>query len=180
RQALPIVQRLSSSEKTTQTPFYWPFGKRKIAQAAETLIYGGLASPEELPLLPLIFKWTQTPDHVACGAGNQGLTIVQYLGSRLDLGSRAMANPGVLFVLLDDLTARTSLLAAPPGMTTFTASFELEFKRQEPVERFVVLDAWITGVEGRKVFVEASAVDAESGEAIVQGKALFVAVQAKK
>ncbi|KAJ1935341.1 hypothetical protein FBU59_005417 [Linderina macrospora] len=183
RQGLGIVQQLLGSEKTVRTAFYWPFGKRKIAQAAETLIYGALAGPGELPLLPLIFRWKQIPDHIAhkaTEADGRGLTVVQYLGSRLNLGNGSAANPGILFVLLDDLTARTSLLAAPEGMTTFTANFELDYKRQIEPERFLLMDAWVTRVEGRKVFIEARAADAESGEAIVEGRALFVAVPVKK
>ncbi|KAI8326172.1 hypothetical protein GQ54DRAFT_250380, partial [Martensiomyces pterosporus] len=82
-------------------------------------------------------------------------------------------HPGVLAVLLDDITARTSMANAP-GVMTFTANFQLEYPAPIPTGSFIVMDSWITAIEGRKVFVASRALDAESGQTVALAKSLFI------
>ncbi|KAJ2799434.1 hypothetical protein H4R20_004444 [Coemansia guatemalensis] len=115
------------------------------------------------------------------GLRTPGLSMVQYLGQDLgfngitDKSSRKMetVHTGVLAALLDDVTARVSFANAS-GKPSFTANFQLEYLRPVPTKSFVVMDAWATKVEGRKIFITSYAADPLGGQILVRARSLFV------
>ncbi|KAJ1649165.1 hypothetical protein GGF38_006204, partial [Coemansia sp. RSA 25] len=211
QQAAPLMQRLANLEavrnmldsgECVREEFHWPVGMSRMIQAPETLVYGALATIDDLPLVPLVFRWQSGyyPRHLNATAYDSsfkehaqreqsaklpvpGLSMVQYLGEGLKFESTAAGSgkgaaapavhPGVVAALLDDITARVSFSNAP-DKATFTANLQLDYL--EPVRGgiFVVLDAWVTAMEGRKTFVAAHLADALSGQILVRARALFV------
>ncbi|PIA19318.1 hypothetical protein COEREDRAFT_27993, partial [Coemansia reversa NRRL 1564] len=80
---------------------------------------------------------------------------------------------GVITALLDDVTARVSLANAS-DKPSFTANFQLEYLHSVPTKSFVVMDAWATKVEGRKIFITSYAADPLNGQVFVRAQSLFV------
>ncbi|KAJ2331302.1 hypothetical protein GGI00_003314 [Coemansia sp. RSA 2681] len=211
QQAAPLMQRLANlaavrnmldGGECVREEFHWPVGMSRMIQAPETLVYGALATIDDLPLVPLVFRWQSGyyPFHLNATAYDNsfkehaqreqsaklpvpGLSMVQYLGEGLKFESTAAGSskgaaapavhPGVVAALLDDITARVSFSNAP-DKAIFTANLQLDYL--EPVRGgiFVVLDAWVTAMEGRKTFVAAHLADALSGQILVRARALFV------
>ncbi|KAJ1966178.1 hypothetical protein GGI12_000269 [Dipsacomyces acuminosporus] len=165
RADLEVVGQLESSTGCERMPFYWPFGRRKADHAAEYLLYGALASAKEFPLTPLVYKWGRNtvPQHVDTGVykdslstatssleqlaklGCPGVTTVTYLGDNLGLtrkgsgsnagGDRDTVHPGIMAILLDDITARASTANAQ-GSMNLTANLQVEHPRQIRTGRF--------------------------------------------
>ncbi|KAJ1734781.1 hypothetical protein LPJ61_000890 [Coemansia biformis] len=184
--------------------YFWPLGKRKLRQAPETLMFGALAGSNDLPAPPLVFRWTgaglprhvntaayngsfETPEQQRWSAGQRvpGASMVFYLGRNLAFrstaggaaGKRAAAHPGVAAMLLDDVTARVCF-ANTPERPPFTANLQLDYLYTVRAASTVVADAWVTRIDGRKTFVSAYAMDAQSGKLLVRARSLFVSAAA--
>ncbi|KAJ2866753.1 hypothetical protein GGH94_001323 [Coemansia aciculifera] len=210
QQVAPLMRQLANLEAVrgmmdgsdcVREEFHWPVGMSRMIQTPETLVYGALATIDDFPLVPLVFRWRSgcAPSHLNAMAYNDsfkermqleqsaamqvpGLSMVQYLGeglkfeSTVDSGSDpAAVHPGVMAALLDDITARVSFSNAP-DKATFTANLQMEYLAPVRGGRFVVLDAWMTATEGRKTFVAAYLADALSGQILVRTRSLFVRV----
>ncbi|KAI9504027.1 hypothetical protein GGI25_000903 [Coemansia spiralis] len=193
---LPIVQSLVNSKGVVREEFYWPIGKRRIAQAPETFLYGALSGSNDLPLAPLVFRWKSgcLPDHLSAeqyfgGFGKSGeekkwlkarvpgVTSIQYIGTGLAFNgagdNATTTHPGVSSALLDEITARVSI-SNTPDKPTFTANFKIDYIEPILAGRFVVLDAWLTGIEGRKTIIASQIADALNSQVLVRAKSLFV------
>ncbi|KAJ2697216.1 hypothetical protein FB645_005978 [Coemansia sp. IMI 203386] len=197
---IPLVRRMIEQEGAVRKEFHWPAGKQRLVQAPETLAYGALLQPQNLPLVPVVFAWRPRfkPDHLdqemldasfknttlpkqSARIRIPGVTMINYLGSELGLngvvdgvaGRQQTAHPGIPSALIDDITAR-ACFSNMPGRPTFTANFQLEYIAPIPVESFVVMDAWVTCIEGRKTFVSACLADAQTGQTYVKSRSLFV------
>ncbi|KAJ2873205.1 hypothetical protein FB639_004240 [Coemansia asiatica] len=96
-----------------------------------------------------------------------GVTIVNYLGPELGFnglvdgiaGRLRTVHPGLPTALIDDITAR-ACFSNMSGKPAFTANFQLEYLTPIPVERFIVMDAWVTCIERRKTFISTHLADA--------------------
>ncbi|KAJ1875656.1 hypothetical protein LPJ55_000468 [Coemansia sp. RSA 990] len=172
--------------------FYWPAGTRRL-QAPFSLAYGALATSKDLSLLPLVYRWKphSLPNHLNLETYNAsfmtepqsskvpGVTTIQYLGPGLGFNGvdgrdpRGLVHTGVLSALLDDVTARVSL-SNTPDKPAFTANFKLEYLHPVAVDSFVVLDAWVTKVDGRKTFIASYIADAITQQVLVKAESLFV------
>ncbi|KAJ2064998.1 hypothetical protein GGI17_000599 [Coemansia sp. S146] len=187
---LEVVRGMMDGNDCVREEFHWPVGMSRMFQTPETLVYGALATIDDFPLVPLVFRWRSgcAPSHLNATAYNDsfkermqleqsaamqvpGLSMVQYLGEGLKFESTvgssgsdpAAVHPGVMAALLDDITARVSFSNAP-DKATFTANLQMEYLAPVRGGRFVVLDAWMTATEGRKTFVAAYLADALSGQ----------------
>ncbi|KAJ2663476.1 hypothetical protein IWW48_001359 [Coemansia sp. RSA 1200] len=193
---LPLVQELAQSTFVIREEFYWPLGKGRLVQAPETFVYGGLSGDNDLPLPPLVYRWKSghTPNHLDVRTYSDsfrdasehcrwasvrvpGVTSIHYVGPNLGFSSTGSSanevHPGVSSALLDEITARVSF-ANTPDKPTFTANFNLDYVKPIPVDCVIVLDAWITRMEGRKTFIASYVADALSGQVLVKAKSLFV------
>ncbi|KAJ2364925.1 hypothetical protein H4S02_001730 [Coemansia sp. RSA 2611] len=191
---LPLVKDMEDNAAFVREGFHWPAGKRRLIQAPSTLAYGALAGTNDLPILPLVYRWTpgNTPNHLnthihsasfegaskplLTGIRVPGVSMVQYLGPGLGFngaGCNPPVHTGVPAALLDDVTARVSL-SNTPDKPAFTANFKLEYLQPISTDTFVVLDAWITKIEGRKTFVASYLADAQSKTLLVRAQSLFV------
>ncbi|KAJ2021565.1 hypothetical protein GGI06_002202 [Coemansia sp. S85] len=171
---LEVVRNMMDGSECVREEFHWPVGMSRMFQTPETLVYGALATIDDFPLIPLVFRWQSgcAPRHLHAmayeasfkddGQREQsaamrvpGLTMVQYVGEGLKFngtvsgGGNTTVHPGVLAALLDDITARVTFSNAP-DKATFTANLQMDYV--EPVRggSFVVMDAWVTMPEGRK------------------------------
>lgn len=188
--SLPLVKGMVAGGECVYEKYYWPAGLIRVIQAPETLAYGALATTDNLPLTPLVFRWCNRclPSHlnrneyqstelsVPEELRTPGLTMVQYLGKGLSFsGTNDQAvHPGLVASLLDDITARTSFVNRP-NKATFTANFQLEYVASTiAVDRYVAMDSWITKMEGRKTYVASYLADAASGQVLARAKSLFV------
>ncbi|KAJ2818541.1 hypothetical protein FBU31_005830, partial [Coemansia sp. 'formosensis'] len=186
---LEIVRDMMDGSECVREEFHWPAGMSRMIQATETLVYGALATIDDFPLVPLVFRWQSggAPRHLNATVYSDsfkepalreqsavmpvpGLTMVQYLGEGLNFNSTvrsgsdtAAVHPGVMAALLDDITARVSF-SNGPDKATFTANLQTDYLAPVRGGRFVVLDAWVTMTEGRKTFVAAYLADALSGQ----------------
>ncbi|KAJ2493991.1 hypothetical protein IWW37_000069 [Coemansia sp. RSA 2050] len=196
-QVAPLMRRLANlgavrdmmdGSECVREEFHWPVGMSRMFQTPETLVYGALATVDDFPLIPLVFRWRSgcAPRHLHAVAYKAsfkdpaqreksaamlvpGLTMVQYVGEGLKFngtaggGENTTVHPGVLAALLDDITARVTFSNAP-DKATFTANLQMDY--MEPVRggSFVVMDAWVTMIEGRKTFVAAYLADALTGQ----------------
>ncbi|KAJ2158295.1 hypothetical protein GGF46_003874 [Coemansia sp. RSA 552] len=197
---LPVVRDMDSSNATVREEFHWPMGKRAASRAPDTLIYGALSGAAHFPTTPIVFSWAQgqTPAHLdpelyrqswATAEQRQqaaeykvpGISVVQYVGPGLGFTGttynhtlrKATAHPGVPASLLDNVTARIGVANAA-GKPLFTANFQLDYTRPVPTDSFVVMDAWITKIEGRKTFITSSIADAVSNRLLVSARSLFI------
>ncbi|KAJ1644820.1 hypothetical protein J3B02_001866 [Coemansia erecta] len=197
---IPLVKRMLEQNGAVRKEFHWPAGKQRLVQAPETFTYGAMLRPQNLPLVPLVFAWRPrfTPDHLnreMFDASFQdpnlpkqsvqiripGVTIVNYLGPELGFnglvdgiaGRLRTVHPGLPTALIDDITAR-ACFSNMSGKPAFTANFQLEYLTPIPVERFIVMDAWVTCIERRKTFISTHLADAMTGQTFVKAKTLFV------
>ncbi|KAJ2082419.1 hypothetical protein H4R24_001587 [Coemansia sp. RSA 988] len=197
---LNVIRNLETSDHFIREGAHWTIGGRRPDQTAKSFIYGALANKDSFPFLPLIYRWVgaSTPKHLDTNSYNNsfetadqwrqctglrvpGLSMVQYLGQDLGLNGisdenpnkRSTAHTGILAALLDDLTARVSFANAS-GKPSFTANFQLEYLHPVPTKSFVVMDAWATKVEGRKIFITSYVADPLGGQVLVRARSLFV------
>ncbi|KAJ2468060.1 hypothetical protein GGI02_003817, partial [Coemansia sp. RSA 2322] len=103
---LDVVRDMVDGAECVRKEYYWPAGLSRMIQAPETLIYGALATRDNLPIVPLVFKWQCgcTPKHLNAKAYSSsfkerlqagtstdlrvpGLSMVQFLGSGLKFES---------------------------------------------------------------------------------------------
>jgi len=94
------------------------------------------------------------------------------MATRDHQGAPGLAHGGVLTAVLDEVLGSLNWLIGVPAVT---ARLEVDFRRPVPVGSELLLDARITGVHGRKVFMEAQARFADSSVAL-SASAVFVSV----
>ena len=80
------------------------------------------------------------------------LASIQYLGPKL-CGHPGIIHGGLLATMLDEGLARCCFPALPNKIGV-TASLKVEYRKPCPADRFVVLKATTTKVEGRKAWVK--------------------------
>ncbi|KAJ2374809.1 hypothetical protein IW150_002899 [Coemansia sp. RSA 2607] len=91
-------------------------------------------------------------------------------------GELPTVHPGVLTTIIDHFTARLGY-SNMPQTPLFTANLQLEYLTPVPTDSFVVMDAWITSMEGRKTVASSYMADALTGQVFVKAKALFVSAR---
>jgi len=87
-------------------------------------------------------------------------------------GAPGLAHGGVLTAVLDEVLGSLNWLL---GLPAVTARLEVDFRRPVPVGSPLALDARITGVHGRKVFMEAQGTLVD-GTLAVSAAAMFLSV----
>ncbi|KAJ2871378.1 hypothetical protein H4R27_006749, partial [Coemansia aciculifera] len=115
QQVAPLMRQLANLEAVrgmmdgsdcVREEFHWPVGMSRMIQTPETLVYGALATIDDFPLVPLVFRWRSgcAPSHLNAMAYNDsfkermqleqsaamqvpGLSMVQYLGEGLKFES---------------------------------------------------------------------------------------------
>ena len=85
--------------------------------------------------------------------GGNSLYQIMSFGSSFE-GHATMVHGGAIAVILDEAFARLTFSALPNNVGV-TASLNLNFLRPCPVNTVVLLKAWVTHVEGRKVCAKA-------------------------
>jgi acyl-coenzyme A thioesterase PaaI-like protein len=117
-----------------------------------------------------------------CGSENRsGLGIVFRLRdgrvrTRFTLDERQQGPPrhahgGCLSSVLDEAMGAAVWCAGHPVVA---ARLEIDFRRAVPLGRALEVEAWVTAVDGRKVWAESELRFAETGEAATRGKGLFI------
>ena len=90
------------------------------------------------------------------------------------MGAPGLAHGGVLASALDEALGSLSWLM---HRIAVTARLEVDYVAPVPVESTVVIDAHGTGIDGRKMYTEATGrLGSEHGTVVVRGKGLFVQV----
>lgn len=89
-------------------------------------------------------------------------------------GAPGLAHGGLLAAAMDETLGALNWLLMSPAVT---ARLETDFVRPVPVGSVLLLDARITGVQGRKVFTAAVARLGTAGPVVLRASALFVQVQ---
>lgn len=101
---------------------------------------------------------------------------IMHFGSGV-CSSPGVVHPGLVATLLDEGLAR-ACFPALPNKVGVTATLEVEYLKECPAERFVVLRAETTRVEGRKVWVKGSLELLDEGggvgEVVAEAEALFI------
>ena len=95
--------------------------------------------------------------------------------SRVHEGPPSAVHGGIVALLIDQLLGHAVGTAGPPGMT---ASLTVNYRRPTPYDRELLVEAWHTGTDGRRVTAEAriSADDVTYADA----KALFISVSPER
>jgi acyl-coenzyme A thioesterase PaaI-like protein len=91
--------------------------------------------------------------------------------SRYHLGRNGAAHGGAIALLFDSILGLTSALLTQ-GPYQRTAFLHVNYRKIVPVEKTLQLDAGVSRVEGRKIFVEVTLSDGD--EVLTEGEALFV------
>lgn len=88
-------------------------------------------------------------------------------------GAPGLAHGGVLVTALDDTLGALNWLLATPAVT---ARLDTRFRRPVPVGALLHLHAWITGVQGRRVYCQCEGRLGPDGPVAISAAALFVQV----
>lgn len=161
----PLAQRLRAEGTTSESR---PHLKIPPAMSAHNLTAGALMGAEKLEVPPLNFnsRDKELPD----------LVQLMYFGRAL-CGHPGIVHGGVLATMLDEGLARTCF-AALPNKVGVTANLKIDYRVPCPADRYVVLKAYTTKVEGRKAWVKGwiELLGDEDGEGVklVEAEALFI------
>ncbi|MGB3773403.1 MAG: PaaI family thioesterase [Rhodococcus sp. (in: high G+C Gram-positive bacteria)] len=90
---------------------------------------------------------------------------------RYHLGGNAAAHGGTLPLLFDDMFGM--ILHAHGGTISRTAYLHVDYRAVTPLDQKLVVEGHVTGVEGRKTFIEATLKDMD-GKLLAEGKALML------
>jgi len=103
----------------------------------------------------------------------EGLTVTgRMLATENHQGAPGLAHGGVLTAVLDEVLGSLNWLL---GLPAVTARLEVDFRRPVPVGSELLLHARITGVHGRKVFMEAQGTFID-GTLALSAAAMFLSV----
>jgi acyl-coenzyme A thioesterase PaaI-like protein len=91
--------------------------------------------------------------------------------SRYHLGRNGAAHGGAIALLFDSILGLTSALLTQ-GPYQRTAFLHVNYRKIVPIEKTLQLDAGVSRVEGRKIFVEVTLSDGD--DVLTEGEALFV------
>ena len=140
-----------------------------------------LPVPDQMILGSLITE--HLPTCFGCGSENpDGLHLeVQYAGDlvvvALTFDKRHEGGPGLVHggmsaAVLDDLISFVMIAHQKPGVT---ANLSVNYLRPIPVGMHLRAEAWMTRIEGRKMFAEAVAFD-DRGTNYLEASGLFLSV----
>lgn len=119
-----------------------PHLKIPESQRGHNLTGGTLMGPGRVVVPP--FTWSEK--------GGKSLISISYLGPDL-CGHPGIVHGGFLATMLDEGLARCCF-AALPNKIGMTANLNINYRAPAQAEKFVVLRATTTKVEGRKAWVE--------------------------
>jgi acyl-coenzyme A thioesterase PaaI-like protein len=90
------------------------------------------------------------------------------------MGGPGLAHGGILASAVDEVLGSLAWLLWQPAVT---GRLEIDYRQPVPVGSTVVIDAWCTGVDGRKLYGEAvGRLGDENGPEVVRASAIFVVV----
>jgi acyl-coenzyme A thioesterase PaaI-like protein len=95
--------------------------------------------------------------------------------SRVHEGPPNAVHGGIVALLIDQLLGHAVGTAGPPGMT---ASLTVRFRKPTPYDTELLVEAWHTGSEGRRVTAEASIT--ADGVVVADATALFIVLTAEQ
>jgi acyl-coenzyme A thioesterase PaaI-like protein len=95
--------------------------------------------------------------------------------SRVHEGPPNAVHGGIVSLLIDQLLGHAVGTAGPPGMT---ASLTVNYRRPTPYDRELLVEAWHTGTDGRRVTAEARI--SADGVTYADAKALFISLTAEQ
>ncbi|KAI7834792.1 HotDog domain-containing protein [Kickxella alabastrina] len=102
------------------------------------------------------------------------LTLIDYANENV-CGHPGLIHGGMTTVIAHSSMSLVAAINAPgKSIPIFTANFQLEYLEPVLTDSFVVMDAWITAVEGRKSYIASYLADATTGKVLVKAKSLFV------
>lgn len=168
----PTAQSLRANPAFTESR---PAAKLPPPLRPANMTAGVLSGPGRIAVPPLVFS----------EAGGKSLTALFYLGAEL-CGHPGIVHGGLLATLLDEGLARCCFPALPNRMGV-TASLSVDYRKPAGAERFYVLKAETSRVEGRKAWVrgriemlegvegeEGGVRLVETGVVVAEAEALFV------
>ncbi len=92
-------------------------------------------------------------------------------------GAPGLAHGGVLAAAFDEALGSLLWVLGRPGVT---GRLETDFLRPVPVGETLFIEAWCTGVDGRKIYTEAEGrLGGADGEVALRSAGLFIAVDAE-
>nr|OQO27617.1 hypothetical protein B0A51_03606 [Rachicladosporium sp. CCFEE 5018] len=161
----PLSIRLRAQEGITESR---PHMKIPEKMRQYNLTGGTLMGENKIEVPPLSFS--RTEDELPT------LTQLSYLGPSL-CGHPGIIHGGLLATLLDEGLAR-ACFPALPNKVGVTASLKIDYRVPCPADRYIVLKAETTKVEGRKVWVkgwiELLGEEDGDGTKVVEAEALFI------
>ncbi|OKP13213.1 hypothetical protein PENSUB_1313 [Penicillium subrubescens] len=148
---LPLVQSLRQSRKTYKESR--PHLAIPPAIRQHHFVGGSLAGTGKLALAP--YMWTSSrKSKTESGRTTHVSSVVSVFHIGRDLcGHPGFVHGGLLSVLFDEVFARCVSAAFPSGLG-MTANLNVDFRKPALPDRFYVLRAETTKVEGRKAWVE--------------------------
>lgn len=139
----------------------------------------GEHAPKPGDAVPSHFRWCfgcgadhPTGLHVAVLAG-EGLTVTgRMVATENHQGAPGLAHGGLLTAVLDEVLGSLNWLIGVPAVT---GRLEVDFRRPVPVGSELLLAARITGVHGRKVYMQGEGRFAD-GTVALAAAAVFISV----
>ena len=162
-----LAQQLRADSRFTESR---PHVKIPKDLRPASMTAGVLSGPGRIAVPPLAFN----------EEGGKSMTAIFYLGSQL-CGHPGIVHGGLLATMLDEGLARCCFPALPNKMGV-TASLKVDYRKPARADRYYVLKAETTKVEGRKAWVRGWIEECEVGEGgvvtngnkVTEGEALFV------
>lgn len=134
----PVVQKLRQQKGLVESR---PHLDISVIFRPNNLIAGALTGRKRITVPPLFFADSQ----------GKKLYAILYIGDQL-CSHPGIVHGGLLATLMDEALARCSFLALPSGVS-MTANLVVRYQAPCEVNRFVLIKAETTSVEGRKAWV---------------------------
>ncbi|KAG8533440.1 uncharacterized protein KY384_002223 [Bacidia gigantensis] len=129
-----------------------------------SLTAGTLMGPGKFPVPPLVFS------------DDKELVSLSYVGTDM-CGHNGIVHGGLLATMLDEGLARCGFNSLPSKIAV-TANLMINYRKPVPAGSYLVLRAYTTKAEGRKVWVKGSIEllrdDEKPGDVLVEAEALYV------
>jgi acyl-coenzyme A thioesterase PaaI-like protein len=139
-----------------------------------SLTAGTLIGPDLIAHTPLSLSLKQ---HIIDETNQSELIVVYHLGSRL-CGHKGIIHGGLLATLVDESFCRCGFPVLPNKLGV-TAKLDIQYLAPTPANSIVVIRAFTTSVEGRKVYIDGTLSQLPAPKDYDLEKELVVSVKAK-